>query len=446
MSFLRAIDICSRDELIGHVAFLEEAWLGSTLEDMFSLGWQRAWHFVKRKFGMDRRGTVDSLRLPSPLMNRMNKRVAELKKLSDADLKKHFMRQIAARAELSLRRSSDEELVARKALHRCAQFKNISTDLSSSEDVERKLFVRYVVDHLSDLQKYFLSVGHRDPEVDEKLIRDAIGGLSDPSREAIMQEVSAEEIAERALSGLMHAGVVVGAVAVIWTLLLLGVYAALALASGLSGGLVLPAIVIGVIFVVNRRFNSSILGFEIALLHARKKRSEMDRLMREQQKPSNEELQITELKGYIGELHEMIEAFRHEDIAVVGGEGDVLKRATIVVLGEGHISVRKLTGIAKERGLTSRNLEFIGYEKLKRFNIERLRWGACDGILVGEVPHSARGAANANLIEALKAEGYPPVEVCREASGDVKLTKKSFEDALDRLVARILKLTGNIEK
>lgn len=442
MSFLNAIDICSRDELIGHVAFLEEAWLGSSLEDMFSLGWQRAWQFVKRKLGMDRRGTVDSLRLPSPLMRRMDKRIVELKKLSDADLKKHFMRQIAARAELSLRRSSDEELVARKALHRCAQFKKIPTEFSSSKDVERKLFVRYVVDHLSDLQKYFLSVGNRDAEVDEKLIRDAIGVLSDPSREVVVRDASAEEMTGRALSGLMHAGVVVGAVAVIWTLLLLGVYAAVALATGLSGGLVLPAIVIGVIFVVNRRFNSSILGFEIALLHARLKRAEMDRLRQELNEPSAEELQITELKEYIDELHGMIKAFRHEDIAAADGEGAALKRVTIVVLGEGHIGVRKLTGIAKERGLTSRNLEFIGYEKLKRFNIERLRWGACDGILVGEVPHSARGAANANLIEALKAEGFPPTEVCREASGDVKLTKKSFEDALDRLIARILEGSG----
>lgn len=442
MSFLNAIDICSRDELIGHVAFLEEAWLGSALEDMFVMGCQRAWHFIKRKLGFDRRGTfesddVGSLRLPSPLMKRMSRRVGELRELSDADLKLRFVRLIAARAEISSRRAGDEQFVERKVLQRCAQFKNIPTDLSSTENVERKLFVRYVVDHLSDLQRYFISVGCSDPEKEEKLIRDAIGGLSDPSRESVVQQASAEEVAERALSGLMHAGVIVGAFAVVWTLLLFGVYAAIALAAGLSGGLVLPAIAIGIIFVVNRRFNVSIMAFEAVLLYARVKRAEMEELRRGMNEPSAEQRKIAELKGYIEELHEMIKAYRRADVKAGEGKEAVLERATIVVLGEGHIGVRKLTGIAKERGLNARNLEFIGYEKLKRFNVERLRWGACDGILVGEVPHSARGAANANLIEALKAEGFPPVEVCREAGGDVKLTKKSFEDALGRLIERI---------
>jgi len=250
-------------------------------------------------------------------------------------------------------------------------------------------------------------------------------------------------MAERALSGLMHAGVVVGAVAVLWTLILFGIYAAIALASGLSGGLVLPAIAIGVVFVVNRRFNVSIMSFEIALLHARLKRAEMEQLKREISEPSAEEIKIEELKGYIKELHDMIKAYRHEDERTAEGRDAVLERAKIVVLGEGHVSVRKLTGIAKDRGLEAQNLEFIGYEKLKRFNIERLRWGACDGILVGEVPHSARGAANSNLIEALKAEGFPPVEVCREAGGDVKLTKNSFEQALDRLIDRLMVESGN---
>jgi len=448
MSFFNAIDICSRDELIGHVAFLEEAWLGSTLEDMFVMGCQRVWHFFKRKLGLERRGTfksddVDSFRLPSPLMKRMNKRVAQLRNLSDSELKARFASLIAARAELSSRYSKDPQLVMRKALHHCAKHKNISTELSSTEDVERKLFVSYVVDHLSDLQKYFLSVGHHDAEADEKFIRNAIGGLSDPDREAAVQDASAEEMAERALSGLMHAGVVVGAVAVLWTLILFGIYAAIALASGLSGGLVLPAIAIGVVFVVNRRFNVSIMSFEIALLHARLKRAEMEQLKREISEPSAEEIKIEELKGYIKELHDMIKAYRHEDERTAEGRDAVLERAKIVVLGEGHVSVRKLTGIAKDRGLEAQNLEFIGYEKLKRFNIERLRWGACDGILVGEVPHSARGAANSNLIEALKAEGFPPVEVCREAGGDVKLTKNSFEQALDRLIDRLMVESGN---
>jgi hypothetical protein len=332
MSFLNAIDICARDELVGHVAFLEEAWLGSTLEDMFVMGCRRVWHFLKRKLSFNKRRTleseeVDPFHLPSPLMKRMSRRVAELRQLSDADLKKRFVHLIAARAEVSSRRASDTELVARKVLHRCAEFKNISTDLSSTDDVERKLFVSYVVDHLSDLQKYFISVGHDNPEADEKLIRDAIGGMSDPSREFVVQQASAEEMAERALSGLMHAGVVVGAVAVIWTLLLFGVYAAVAMATGLSGGLVLPAIAIGVIFVVNRRFNVSIMAFEVALLHACLKRAEMEELRREISEPSAEELKIAELKGYIKELHDMIKAYRREDAKADGGRVAVLERA-----------------------------------------------------------------------------------------------------------------------
>ena len=173
-------------------------------------------------------------------------------------------------------------------------------------------------------------------------------------------------------------------------------------------------------------------------MHARFKQHEMNALKESLGELSAEEQQIASLQSYIEELHQLIKHLRHEHVMVVESSEEVLKRATIVVLGEGHIGVRKLTGIAKERGLFARNLEFVGYEKLKRFNVERLMWGECDGIVVGEVPHSARGAANANLIEALKGDGFPPVEVCREESGDVKLTKNSFEQALDRLIARLL--------
>lgn len=443
MGFLKTIDICDHDELVGHVAFLEEAWFAPTIRDMIGLAWLSVRDFFRRMLGRDRRGTfnggdVSSLRLPTPLMKRMNIRAAKLRSLSRGELRKRFIRQLVLRSELSSRRSADEDHVAKSVLHRSARLKGISTDLASTSEVERKLFVRYVVDHLSELQKYFISVGHHHPEVIKKLIRDAIGGLSDPAREAAAQVAMAEEMAWRALSGLMHAGVIVGATAVIWTLLLLGVYAAVALVAGMSGGLVLPAIIIGVIFVVNRRFNNAILMFEIVLMHARFKQHEMDMLKESLGELSADEQQIASLQSYIEELHQTITSLRHEQAVGAESREEVLKRATIVVLGEGHIGVRKLSGIAKERGLAARNLEFIGYEKLKRFNIERLRWSACDGIIVGEVPHSARGAAKANLIEALKGDDFPPVEICRETGGDVKLTKTSFEEALDRLIERLL--------
>ncbi len=438
MTYSEALDIMSLDELQQHVAFLEESAFVPSLAHAI-------WHLVRRagsrithlviRTQMPQEDAILGV-VPSPLMRRVVRRKAQLAGKTREELVQRMCELMGSRAELSRRASRDRARVARAVLTKAARARHVSLELHAPEEIERHIFVSLVFEQLGMLQRCSLAVEKdRWPRI-VALLKNHIGMLGDVHSTGMAQVLWAERQAGRALVGLVRSGVVVGALAALGTMLLLSIYAAVSLLTNMGFGLALPAIIVGVLFVIQRRFNEELLAFEVSLLHARIIRHQLEKGDVHETTPHEREL--VSLKHYVEDLTSLLkEAPPGRD--VTPSREELLARMRIVVLGEGHVGTRALVGIAKEHGLAKAHLEHIGFEKLKHYNVERLRWGAYDGIIVAEVPHSAKGTASANLVLYLQGEGFPPSEVCRDTTGEIKLTRTSFAEALDRLLKHIMK-------
>lgn len=446
MDFIKAADMFDRDELIGQVAFLESVTLWSSICDELR---RMIISFLQKLCGLIRpsRGwEISTLSVDgeneltgSPLIVRMMRRRGKLAILTDAELRERLVSRLRRLGELPFWKRAGGDEIDRAMLLNAATSCRIETQLISAEDVERRIFAKYVLDNMSALQRYNLSVSIDDLSKVTEMLKGNISDLTDRRRELAAQVRRAEFVASKVFSDLMRGGIIFGMAALLWSAALLGLYAALAIAEGMSGGLLMPAIILGVLFVIDRRFKRALTVFVIAMYHARVKRDEMGEPPIGTMDLSEKEREIAALKQHIEALKKCIEDFRGEEITdSLNGEME-LKQASIVILGEGHVNIRRLSGIAKGFGIDPDNMEFIGYQKLKHFDIEKLRWSRYDGIIIAEVPHSAKGVESSNIIEYLKGEGFPPMEVCRESAGDIKLSKKSFSDALERLIAKITK-------
>lgn len=440
MAFVDALNVLNREDLLNHAAFLEGT---SLIPSLYS---ELRWHISRgiRKIKQTIRGENGGKGPPdltgefSFIASRIEKTKRSLSSLSDTELKAKIISRIGALSELSGKDRHKPSRVSFAAVKKAAARKRIDIVLASQEDVERRIFIHHVLDNMSELQRYSLFTEADSSAKLSALLVHAMGSLTSADSSQLRW---AEEMASKALSKLAGSGIVLGMAALLTTTTLVIIYAAVAAVLKMGCGMSLPAIVIGMIFVINRRFQEDLLAFEIASLHANLKMSEIIQV-HENADDKNKEPEIAEdvtlLKKHIGELQSAINDMRVESENSLVSEERGLERINLIVLGEGHVGSRKLSGIASEKGLDPDNIEYIDYEKLAHFNVERLRWSKYDGMIIGEVPHSAKGVATSNMIEFLQEEGFPPSEVCRDAGGEVKITKTSFHLALDKLLKKIM--------
>lgn len=117
------------------------------------------------------------------------------------------------------------------------------------------------------------------------------------------------------------------------------------------------------------------------------------------------------------------------------------RKPKVLIFGASQISIEHMIGIAKLFGLDKDQLEFmIDYDQNKRFDFNKIRYNSpYGGILIGPVAHKIVGLGdNSSLIEKLmNEEGYPHVEVIKTSSGELKITKTAFKDAMKKLVAHM---------
>jgi len=122
------------------------------------------------------------------------------------------------------------------------------------------------------------------------------------------------------------------------------------------------------------------------------------------------------------------------------------EKIKILVLGASSLKKEYIFGIAKEFGLSKDQLDlFLDYDKNRRFQIEKLRYNSpYSGILIGPVAHCVTGLGDYNsVIEKLRnEEGYPPFREIKTFSGELKITKTAFKEALEQLLTSI---KGNIQ-
>lgn len=120
-------------------------------------------------------------------------------------------------------------------------------------------------------------------------------------------------------------------------------------------------------------------------------------------------------------------------------------RARILVIGQSRVPEQHLLGICKAMELERDQTEFrLSYDAFDSLDIRSLQYNeSVAGILIGPVPHKVPGQDDP--VQALmRQEGYPPAVRVETNSGELKITKSSFRDALQSLLTRIASLEPSI--
>lgn len=113
-------------------------------------------------------------------------------------------------------------------------------------------------------------------------------------------------------------------------------------------------------------------------------------------------------------------------------------RSRIIVVGESRAAEVHLLGICKAMGLEKDQVDFrLSYKAFDSLDIGTLQYNdSVAGILIGPVPHKVPGQDDP--VQALmRGEGYPPTIRVESSSGELKITKSSFREALETLLTRI---------
>lgn len=116
----------------------------------------------------------------------------------------------------------------------------------------------------------------------------------------------------------------------------------------------------------------------------------------------------------------------------------------ILIIGESRIKANDIKGVLKKQvpGLRNDHLEILlNYEDVKSYT-DRIKQNGMKyaGIIAGPCPHKTKGIGDhGSFIQMLKDEKleYPPVEEARTNSHELKITKTSIRNAMERLIVRL---------
>lgn len=143
---------------------------------------------------------------------------------------------------------------------------------------------------------------------------------------------------------------------------------------------------------------------------------------------ANREDTLEELIGSLG-MSDLLESDRDPYEKYFKGK--------IIVIGASAVKVDKLRSAARKKKFDPDRFEFhLEYDQLKHFDFGKIR-GTMGyvAVLAGPMPHSTPGAAEASSFIA-RVEASPdeyPMLIKLQAGNDLKITKRSFERALDEL-------------
>jgi len=96
-------------------------------------------------------------------------------------------------------------------------------------------------------------------------------------------------------------------------------------------------------------------------------------------------------------------------------------------------------------GLEKNQVEIhLSYKAFDSLDISTLQYNdSVAGVLIGPVPHKVPGQDDP--VEALlRGEGYPPTIRVETSSGELKITKSSFREALETLLVRIASMEPSL--
>ncbi len=109
------------------------------------------------------------------------------------------------------------------------------------------------------------------------------------------------------------------------------------------------------------------------------------------------------------------------------------RRGKILVLGASAISPKEMNGIAKQYGFKKEDFSYeVDYDKIKAFSGRAGMLTKYSAVILGACPHKVQNLGDwSSLIEKCKnTEGMPIAIDARSRSGELKVTKESFREAL----------------
>lgn len=112
-------------------------------------------------------------------------------------------------------------------------------------------------------------------------------------------------------------------------------------------------------------------------------------------------------------------------------------RGDLVILGGLAAGPEQLRMVAGKKGISKNRLLFKGYDEVK--SVDCTKWKTSYSvavILCGPLPHKGKGMGDSSsLIQSLKDDPGPtPVRDIRESTGELKISKTSFNKTLDELL------------
>lgn len=136
----------------------------------------------------------------------------------------------------------------------------------------------------------------------------------------------------------------------------------------------------------------------------------------------------------LSEFNAIIHRVGYEDLLVESDYWlDTLPYGKVLVMGDLSMKIDKLYGCFKSYGIDKKRVVHISFEEVKNYDISRLEYSDVYRlILVGPVPHSAKGMGDeSSVITSL--ENNPNItKVKRLMSGDeLKICNESLKKVLD---------------
>lgn len=124
---------------------------------------------------------------------------------------------------------------------------------------------------------------------------------------------------------------------------------------------------------------------------------------------------------------------------------EINKRMTILVVGDLRGKQNDFVKAAKDLGISKDNLEFVGFDAIKNYDIGKLKYSfKYSDIICGPIPHKINKLHGSNslisLLESVKdKEAYPKLikATSEQKDAELKLTISSFKKAL--LETKLLK-------
>jgi len=143
--------------------------------------------------------------------------------------------------------------------------------------------------------------------------------------------------------------------------------------------------------------------------------------------------ELTQAQSF-GELNSIIHRVGYEDLLVESDYWlDTLPYGKVLVMGDLSMKINELQGCFKSYGIDKKRIVHISFEEVKNYDISRLEYSDVYRlILVGPVPHSAKGMGNeSSVITSL--ENNPNItKVKRLMSGnELKISKESLKKSLE---------------